>query len=552
VAAFGSGAMTNSIADLRDEAQAFFVIGSNTTEQHPIIGNAIKHAVRKRGAKLIVADPREIELASFADIYLQHAPGSDIALLNAMAHVILSEGLADAAFIQERTENFEAWSQVIQHYTPHYASKITGVPAEDIVAAAGLFASHRPGAILYAMGITQHTMGHQNVLAVANLGMILGNVGLPGSGVNPLRGQNNVQGACDMGGLPNVFSGYQIVTDPAIREKMAKAWNVPVAAMDATVGLTITEMLAAAESGDVRALWIMGENPVMSDPDSNHARHCLESVEFLVTQDIFLNETAELADVVLPATCFAEKDGTFTNTERRVQRVRKAVEPPGEALPDWQIICEIARRTEQALGVNSSAGWQYAGPHAIMQEIAALTPICSGISYERLDSGSLQWPCPTPDHPGTQVLHREKFSRGRGYLTPVHHQPADEEPDDEYPLLLTTGRRLQHFHTGTMTRRVGGLDYLLPYEVLEIHPDDASALGIADGEWVTVESRRGCVRVNAWVTDRIRPGVVFLTFHFAEALGNVLTNSAVDPIAKIPEYKVCGVRVLAEEPVSAD
>ena len=551
-AAFGSGAMTNSIADLREDAQAFLVIGSNTTEQHPVLANAVKYAVHKRGAKLIVADPREIELANFADIYLQHRPGSDIALLNALAYVILHEGLADSEYIQTRTENFDAWREVVKQYTPDHASAITGVPAEDIVAAARLFGSHRPGAILYAMGITQHTMGHQNVLAVANLGMVLGNIGVAGGGINPLRGQNNVQGACDMGGLPNVFSGYQRVTDPALREKMAEAWGVPVSMMDQEVGLTVTEMLSAAEAGEVRALWIMGENPVMSDPDSTHARHCLEHTEFLVHQDIFLNETGELADVVLPAAAFAEKDGTFTNTERRVQRVRQAVEPPGQALPDWQIICEVGRRTERALDRTPSAGWAFNSPSEVMDEIASLTPIYGGTLYHRLEDGGLQWPCPTAIHPGTPYLHRGEFSRGLGYFTPVHHQPAAEEPDDEYPLLLTTGRRLQHFHTGTMTRRVGGLDFLQPHEVLEMHPDDAAALGIVDGEWITVESRRGKVQVNAWVTDHIRPGVVFMTFHFAEALGNVLTNAALDPIAKIPEYKVCGVRVAAVEPVGAD
>lgn len=534
--------MTNSIADIRDDTQAIFVIGSNTTEQHPIIGNAVKHAVVQRGAILIVADPREIELAQFADLYLRHRPGTDIALLNGMAHVILRDSLHDERFISERTENFEAWREVVETYTPAHAAEITGVSAGQIESAAHLYAENHPAAILYAMGITQHTMGHQNVLAVANLGMVTGNIGVAGGGVNPLRGQNNVQGACDVGGLPNVFPGYQSVTDNAIRAKFVDSWGIDAGRMDPKVGLTIVEMFNAAAEGQVRALWIMGENPAMSDPDTNHVRECLEKTEFLVCQDIFLNETSEMAHVVFPAVSFAEKDGTFTNTERRVQLVRKAIKPPGEALPDWVIICEVARRTAEQIGL-SSDGWDYASPAEIMDELASLSPIYGGISYTRLEQGGLQWPCRTPDDPGMSILHVESFSRGKGHFSPVHHQPAAEEPDKAYPLLLTTGRRLQHWHTGTMTRRVDGLNFLVPHEVLEIHPDDATALGVSDGDWITVESRRGKVRVRAWVTDTIRPGVVFMTFHFAEALGNVLTIAALDPIAKIPEYKVCGVRV---------
>ncbi len=533
VQAFGSGAMTNSMADIT-EAKAILAIGTNTTEQHPVLSLQIKTAVRRYGAQLIVADPRCIELADFAVLHLKHEPGTDIALLNGLAHIILKENLHDSAFIAERTENFEAWLATVEQYPPERVSQITGVPDEDLIRAARIYGGNRPASIFYAMGITQHTVGHQNVLAVANLAMLTGNLGVRGGGVNPLRGQNNVQGACDMGGLPNVYTGYQRVTDEAVREKMAAYYGRPQPPPQP--GLTLTEMLQAAHDGRVRALYFMGENPAMSDPDSQHVRECLERTEFLVCQDIFLNQTTEHAHVVFPAAAYAEKDGTFTNTERRVQRVRKALEPPGQARADWQIFCEIAQRM-------GATGWDYADPADIMDEIAEVTPIYGGISYDRLDGDGLQWPCPSADHPGTPVLHAEQFPRGRGSFTPVHHQPAAELPDSEYPLMLTTGRILQHYHTGTMTRRVGGLDFLAPEERVEINPADAARLGIADGDWVRVSSRRGAVTARAWVTGRPRAGLIFMTFHFAEALGNVLTNNVVDPVAKIPEYKVCAVKV---------
>ena len=541
VQAFGSGAMTNSIADIT-QARAMLAIGTNTTENHPVLSLQIKKAVMQHGAQLVVADPRQIELASFATLYLQHEAGTDIALLNGLAHIILQEKLHDTTFIEQRTENFEAWRAVVETYTPDRVSAITGVPVEDLVRAARIYGSNKPAAIFYAMGITQHTVGHQNVLAVANLAMLTGNLGVAGGGVNPLRGQNNVQGACDMGALPNVYPGYQGVTDEAVRQKFAQYHGVEQP--PAQAGLTVTEMLQAAYDGKVRALYFMGENPAMSDPDSNHVRECLERAEFLVKQDIFLTETGEFADVVLPAAAFAEKEGTFTNTERRVQLVRKALEPPGEARPDWQIIAEIARRM-------GASGWDYASPAEIMAEAAEVTPIYGGIRFDRLENGGLQWPCPTPDHPGTPILHVGRFSRGRGLFSPVHHQPAAELPDDEYPLMLTTGRLLQHWHTGTMTRRVEGLNFLAPEERVEINTQDAARLGIADGDWIRVSSRRGSVTARARVFDRPRPGLVFMTFHFAEALGNVLTNNVVDPVAKIPEYKVCAVKVEKAAPPDA-
>jgi len=544
VQAFGSGAMTNSIEDIT-EAKAILAIGTNTTEQHPVISLAIKRAVRKHGAQLVVVDPRRIELVDFAALHLQIRPGTNIALLNGLAHVILAENLYDAAFVHERTENFEAWRTVVEQYPPTRVSEITGVPRDDIIRAARIYGGSRPASIFYAMGITQHTHGHHNVVAIANLAMIAGNLGVRGGGVNPLRGQNNVQGACDMGGLPNVYTGYQSVADEGVRERMAAYYGVEQP--PAKPGLTLTEMIQAAGDGRVRALYLMGENPVMSDPDTNHVKECLEKAEFIICQDIFLTETAEYAHVVLPAAAALEKAGTSTNTERRVTRLRPALNPPGEARPDWQIIAEVAKRM-------GAAGWDYADPSEIMDEIAEVTPIYGGIAYDRLDGDGLQWPCPNREHPGTPILHVGKFSRGRGNFGPVHHQPAVELPDDEYPIILTTGRVLQHWHTGTMTRRVGGLEYLAPEERVEIHPADAAEMGIADGDWIRVSSRRGAVVARAWVVDRPHRGLIFMTFHYAEALGNMLTINALDPVAKIPEFKVCAVKVerLAEAPEAVE
>jgi formate dehydrogenase alpha subunit len=533
VQAFGSGAMTNSIADITD-ARAILAIGTNTTEQHPVLALQIKKAVRQGGTQLVVADPRRIELVDFATLFLQVRAGTNPALLNGLAYIILAENLHDQEFIAERTEGFDGWRAVVEQYPPDRVSAITGVPIDDLVRAARIYATNKPASIFYAMGITQHADGHNNVLAVANLAMLTGNVGKRGSGVNPLRGQNNVQGACDVGGLPNVYTGYQRVTDDAIREKHARYYGVEQP--PAKAGLTLSEMLPAALDGRVRAMYLMGENPVMSDPNSAHVRECLDALDFLVTQDIFLNETSDYADVVLPAAAYAEKDGTFTNTERRVHRVRKALEPPGEARADWEVVCEIAQR----LG---GQGWDYADPGEVMDEIADVTPIYGGIHYDRLEGEGLQWPCPDRDHPGTPILHAAKFSRGRGLFSPVHHQPPVEPTDADYPLILTTGRILQHWHTGTMTRRVGGLDFLAPEERVEVHPDDAARLGITDGDWIRVTSRRGSVTARAKVFERPQPGLVFMTFHYAEALGNELTLDAFDPVSKIPEYKVCAVRV---------
>jgi formate dehydrogenase alpha subunit len=533
--AFGSGAMTNSIADL-PEADVIFVIGSNTTECHPVIGAVIKRAVQSGRTRLVVADPRSIELTEYAELHLRHRPGTDVALINALAKVILDEGLADEQFIAERMEGFAEWRAAVAPYTPELAEQICGVPASDIVRAGRLYGEAGAAAIVYSMGITQHTTGTDNVLALANLAMLTGNIGKPGAGVNPLRGQNNVQGACDMGALPDLYPGYQRVADEQARARFAAAWG---AAMPAEPGLTVVEMVDAAAQGKLKALYIMGENPMLSDPDVCHVEEGLRALDFLVVQDIFLTETAQLADVVLPAAAFAEKEGCFTSTERRVQRVHKALDPPGEARGDWQIICELATR----MGYSMS----YADTAAIQEEIASVTPSYGGITYERLEEGSLQWPCPTADHPGTPILHRERFTRGLGKFHPVEFVAARELPDEEYPFLLSTGRILQHFHTGTMSRASEVLHKLVSVGAIEINPADAARLGVGDGGLVKVTSRRGEIQIAARVTDRVMPGTVFLAFHYREAPANRLTIAALDPVAKIPEFKVCAVKV---EPAS--
>ena len=532
-ATFGAGAMTNSIGEIR-EALCILAIGTNTTEAHPIIGLEVKKAVGK-GAKLIVANPREIDLVRFAHLWLKHKPGSDVALLMGMMRVIVDEGLVDRAFIKERCEDFDAFRESLKGFDLDFVERTTGVPKNKLVEAARLYATDKPSTILYAMGITQHSHGTDNVIATANLAMLTGNVGKPSTGVNPLRGHNNVQGACDLGALPNVYTGYQAVNDLRVRKKFEAAWGCE---LPPSSGLTLTEMIDAAYEGKIKAIYLMGENPTLSEPDIGHAVEALEKLEFLVVQDIFLSETAQLADVVLPAASFAEKDGTFTNTERRVQRVRKVIEPIGDSRPDWWITCQLGQKM-------GSKGFRFAHPSQIMEEIASLTPSYGGISYERLEDGSLQWPCPTQDHPGTPILHSERFARsnGRGRFIPLEYKPPRELPDDEYPLVLTTGRNLYHFHTGTLTRKVSGLNMLRGEELVEINPEDASSLGIADGEMVKVISRRGEVVAKAKVTDVSPVGVVFMTFHFAESPANLLTNPALDPVAKIPEYKVCAVRI---------
>ncbi|CAG0934039.1 formate dehydrogenase major subunit [Thermoflexales bacterium] len=527
--------MTNSIPEFEANTNCFLIIGSNTSEGHPLIATRILKA-KKRGAKIIVVDPRKNQIGHWADIYYSFRSGTDVAFFNGLMNVIISEGLQDEAFIAERTEDFEALKTLVAEYPPDKVAEITGIPADGIREIARTYAQNKPSAIIYAMGITQHTTGTDNVKSTSNLAMLCGNMGIPGGGVNPLRGQNNVQGACDMGALPNVYSGYQAVTISDVQKKFQEAWG---GAGPLTVGLTITEMLHAAQEGKVRALYVMGENPMVSDPDLNHVRHCLEQTEFLVVQDIFLTETAQLAHVVLPGASFAEKDGTFSNTERRVQRVRQAIKPVGEAKEDWVIICELARK----LGAQ---GFDFQSPKAVMEEINKLTPSYGGITYERLEElGSLQWPCPAVDHPGTPYLHKGKFSRGLGKFFALEFKEPNELPSDEYPFTLTTGRLMFHFHTGSMTRRSKKLDSEVPEAYIEINVKDASKIGLNGNKRVRVTSRRGQIELGVRVTDDIKRGTVFIPFHFAEAAANMLTNSAIDPVAKIPEYKVCAVKIEA-------
>lgn len=538
--------MSNSMDDVAKYAQAFFIIGSNTTEQHPVFGAMIRQAVKQRGAKLIVADPRKIDITEFATLHLRQRPGTDIALLNGLMYIILEKGWENKTFIEERTECFDEFRATIMDYPPQKVAEITGVPVEKLYEAAEIIASSKPTAVLWAMGITQHIVGVRNVMDLANFQMMLGNMGVPGGGVNPLRGQNNVQGACDMGGLPNVYTAYQAVTNDEIREKFLKAWG---ATSSNKVGLTVTEMMPGILEDKINALYILGEDPVMSDPDTKHIRHCLEEIEFLVLQEIFPSETAAYADVLLPGISFAEKTGTFTNTERRVQMVRKAIEPIGDGRPDWWITAEIAKRI-----VNGSrervpleapfCGWDYNDTSAIMDEINALTPSYGGITHARLENGErLQWPCPTADHPGTPILHTKQFTRGKGKFAPIDHVPPAEKPDDDYPMLLSTGRVLYHWHGGQMTRRAKGLMQVYGEALVELNPDDAEKLGVNGRKTLRVTSRRGSIEARAWVTDRVPPGMVYANFHFPNASANELTHAALDPVAKIPEYKITAVKV---------
>ena len=529
-AAFGSGAMTNSLPELT-EAQCIFIIGSNTTENHPIAAKWIFRA-RAGGAKLIVADPRHIQMAELADIAIQHNLGTDVALINGLMHIIIKEGWHDQEYIEERTEGFEELAAKVEEYTPDKVSEITGIAPETLRAIAEMYAKSKPASIIYCMGITQHTTGVDNVKSLANLAMITGNVGVVGAGVNPLRGQNNVQGACDMGGLPNVFSGYQPVADEVANEKFSKAWGKD---LPKKPGMTVTDMIPAILDGKIKALYVVGENPMVSDPDSHHVQDALKKLDLLVVQDIFLTPTAKLAHVVLPGTSFAEKSGTFSNTERRVLLVREAISPKGEARPDWAIVQELSNRLGYPMN--------YSSPEDVFQEIRQLTPSYAGITYERLAAAGLQWPCPTEEHPGTQFLHKDRFTKGKGTLAAIDFKPPAEVVDKDYPMWLTTGRTFVHYHTGTMTRVSPTLHHELEEGYMEMNPADARHMKIKDGERVTVSSRRGSIQIKAKVKDTINRGVVFIPFHFAESAANVLTNPAFDPTAKIPEFKACAVKV---------
>jgi formate dehydrogenase major subunit/formate dehydrogenase alpha subunit len=531
--------------DVAGFAQAMLIIGSNTTEQHPVFGAKIRQAVLRRKVKLVVADPRKIDITEFAALHLQQRPGTDIALINGLMNIILEKGWEDQKFVAERTEGFEEFKALIEQYTPDKVAETTGVPVEQLYEAAEILATNKPMAVVWAMGITQHIVGVRNVMDLANLQMLLGNMGVPGGGVNPLRGQNNVQGACDMGGLPNVYPGYQPVANEDARKKFEAAWGVP---LPNKVGITVTEMIPGILDGKIKALYILGEDPIMSDPDTEHVRHCLDECDFIVLQEIFPSETAPYADVLLPGVTFAEKTGTFTSTERRIQMVRQAVDPPGEAREDWRITAELARRIlaegQRQVTDGTHAGWDYAGTEQIMAEVAALTPSYAGVSFERLERGDrLQWPVKNADHPGTPVLHIGQFTRGLGKFAPIDHVPPAELPDDDYPVLLSTGRVLYHWHGGEMTRRAKGLMEVYGQALVEVNPDDAERLGLNGNKRVRVTSRRGSIEAEAWVTERVPPGMVYTNFHFPETSANILTLVALDPVAKIPEYKVCAVKV---------
>ncbi|HYG60749.1 MAG TPA: molybdopterin-dependent oxidoreductase, partial [Symbiobacteriaceae bacterium] len=501
-------------------------------ESHPVISLRVKEAVR-RGAALVVIDPRPIELTQWATHWLQPLPGTNVAVLQGMMHHILSAGLTDQAFIESRTEGFAAFAASLSTCTPEWAAGLSGVPADLIREAAEVYARAGAATILYAMGVTQHTTGTDGVLTLANLAMLTGQIGRPSTGLNPLRGQNNVQGSSDMGALFDTLPGYRKVVDHASRTALAAAWGL--SDLPAQPGVAASLIPDAILEGKVRALYLMGENIVLTDPDAGHTRKALTALPFLVVQDMFLTETAAYAHVVLPACSWAEKEGTFTNTERRVQRFYQALQPLGESRPDWQIIAGLSARLGYAM--------PYAGPEAVMAEIASCMPIYGGIRYDRLGEQGLQWPCPTPDHPGTPILHRERFTRGAGRFTAIDFRPSAELPDAEYPFIFTTGRSLFHYHGGSMTRRARPLAEHMPTAYAEMEPATAAAMGIADGDTVQITSRRGQVLVTAKLVEGTGPRVVFMPFHFREAAANVLTNTALDPVARIPELKVCAVRV---------
>lgn len=527
----GSGAMTNPIADITEDVDMILLVGSNPEEAHPVIGAQIRQAIQ-RGTQVVVVDPRKINLVKDSALHLQVQAGTNVAFANGMMHVILKEGLADRHFIEERTEGFSDLEKMVADYTPEKVAEICHIHPEDLIQAARMYAKAEKAPIIYCLGVTEHSTGTEGVMSMSNLAMLVGKVGKPGCGVNPLRGQNNVQGACDMGCMPYDFSGYQKVNNPEVIDKFEKAWHVP---LNRNTGLTSTKVLPAATAGNVKGLYIFGEDPIVTDPDTGHVRQALESLDFLVVQELFMTETAAYADVVLPGISYAEKDGTFTNTERRVQRVRKAVEPRGQAREDYEIFCEVMTRMGYPCAYESAK--------EIMKEISAVTPSFGGINYERLEKESLQWPCRSLTDPGTPIMHVGSFARGKGLFKAIPYKQAQELPDEEYPYLMSTGRMLYHYNTRAMTGRTEGINQIANHSYIEINAVDAQALGIQEGDKVEVHSRRGKIETYAAVGNRVFPQEVFMTFHFPDGNVNEITNAVFDDIATIPEYKVCAVAI---------
>jgi formate dehydrogenase alpha subunit len=548
--AVGSSAMSNTASEVVKN-DVFILTGANVTENHPIIALQMKKAIQNHGARLIVVDPRRIEMVNYSELWLAQKPGTDVPVFSAMAHVILKEKLYNKSFIDTRTENFEVFSASMEQFTPEMAESISGVPREKIIQAARMYAGAKSAAIYWALGIPEHSHGTANALSLINLALLTGQIGREGTGLNPLRGQNNVQGASDNGAMPWHYPGYLRVDNEDNARRFEKAWNVETGGLNRHIGLTTTEIVDGIKENGIRSLFIMGENPMMSEPNLNHTRHQIEGLEFMVAQDIFINESGAFADVFLPACSFAEKEGTFTNTDRRVQRVRQAITPIGESRPDWMILCDLAKRIEKHLGRNTSTGWNFKHPLEIMNEIGSVIPDYRGITYNRIEDSGLQHPVWDENHPGTPFLFSETFPRGKGKFHPLEYVPSVETPDDEYPFILTTGRVLEHWHGGSLTRN-SWMNDLYPEARMEINPADAENLGIIDAQAVRVTSRRGTIVLRAWVNERASPGIVFIPFHFREAAANLLTIDAIDPQAKIPEYKACAVRVeiVAETEIS--
>ena len=543
--AVGSSAMSNTASEVI-ENDVFLITGSNTTENHPIIALQMKAAIEKHGAKLIVVDPRRIEMVNYAALWLPLLPGTDVAVFSAMAHVILKEKLCNEDFLRERTENFEAFAASMEKFTPEFAEAVSGVQRDLIVQAARLYAGAHNAAIYWSLGVPESSHGTDNAFSLIHLALLTGHIGRRGNGLNPLRGQNNVQGASDSGAMPWHYPGYQPVDDETSALKFEQAWHIESGGLNRHKGLTTTEIIGAIAPGGVRGLYIMGENPMMSEPNLNHTFRKMQDLEFVVAQDLFINESGAFADVFLPATTWAEKEGTFTNTDRRVQLVRRAITPRGQARADWQIICDLAQRLEQRLGRADSAKWDYAHPSEVLAEMGRLVPEYAGVKYARLEDEGLQVPVWDDQHPGTPFLFEGTFPRGKAKFHPLDFRPAAETPDQEYPFILTTGRVLEHWHGGSMTRH-SKLDDLYPEALMELHPEDATRLGVQDRQTVRVSSRRGTIILRVSITTRTTLGVVFIPFHFREAAANLLTNDVLDPLAKIPEYKACAVRISKAE-----